>query len=76
MIDPDTIDIKAGELRDGDLVDLESIPATADNPLAEYEFCEVLSVERDGDTLNVSINGVEPVVTLNADDAVKIAPRK
>lgn len=70
MIDPDTNEIKAGELREGDLVDLESIEYTKDHPLAEYEFCEVLSVERDGDAVALSINGVEPVVMLKADDAV------
>ena len=66
--------IKAGDLREGDLVDLESIEATKDHPYAEYELAELIEVEREGDSVNLSINGVDPVVTLKA-DAVVVANR-
>lgn len=75
MIDPDTTEIAARELREGDMVDLESIPATKDHPMAEFEMATVLSLEPTGDgDFDLSLEGVEPVVVISGNATVRIAP--
>ncbi len=45
--DPDTQTISVRDLVEGDMVDLVEIPELADEPSAEFEYCEVVSIERE-----------------------------
>lgn len=58
MIDEsDTIVVTAADLREGDCVDLESCPHLHDEPIAEFEYAEVIEIGSENGLVVVGYNG-------------------
>lgn len=58
----ETEQVTVSELREGDLVDLESCPYLKDHPTAPFEFATVSSVENETpDCIAIGYEGIDTV---------------
>lgn len=75
MIDPDCVEVKVEDLKEGDKVDLESCPYLKNHPTAEYEYAEVCYVNRESDNcVAVGYEGMDEV-GYQAGTILKIYPK-
>ena len=53
--------VKIGDLREGDMVDLQWCPYLSDHPTAEFEYAQVCYVRDEGDIVAVGYEGIDEV---------------